>query len=184
MGVRRGQFLCANKFHNSWANPVFSRRGSTILLGAYSQKVVLGLILQRNISCRTSYCTPLLFNIYVNSLVEEIETADIGVDVGMSKLSMLLYADDIVLVSKSQDKLQKGLNVLYDWCQTQQMSVNVEKSKIDHFRKGPSITRCEGPLKYGQLEIEIVSQYKYLGLTLTEFLDYQVTAKKGICSCP
>jgi hypothetical protein len=98
-------------------------------------------------------CTlsPLLFNIYVNSLIEKVENADIGVDVGTNKLSMLLYADDIVLLADSQDKLQRGLDVLYEWCQSKHMMVNAEKSKIVHFRKGPSVAQCQGPFTYGQL---------------------------------
>ena len=125
-------------------------------------------------------CTlsPLLFNIYVNSLIEKVENEEIGIDVGSNKVSMLLYADDIVLLSESQGKLQKGLDVLYEWCKSKHMTVNAEKSKVMHFRKGPSVIQCKGPFAYGQSELEIVSQYKYLGLVLTDFLDYNVTAKQ------
>lgn len=124
-------------------------------------------------------CTisPTLFNVYINSLVSQIKESRIGVDIDGDIIAILLYADDIVLIAESKEDLQRLLNILHHWCQQYAMSVNIEKSKVVHFRKGPSIPRSEGPFCLGDKELEVVEKYRYLGLVITEYLDMNVTAK-------
>jgi hypothetical protein len=38
-----------------------------------------------------------MFNIYVNSLIDDINALNIGIDINNEKLAILLYADDVVL---------------------------------------------------------------------------------------
>ena len=81
--------------------------------------------------------SPILFAMYVNDNEQKFITkwADC-VDTGFLKLSLLLYADYIVIFSESADGLQKGLNILYEYCQRWKLTVNSIKSKIIIFRKG------------------------------------------------
>ena len=52
----------------------------------------------------------LLFSMYLNDIEEQIVLSGFeGLDVNMFKIFMLLYADDIVLFSISQENLQEGL---------------------------------------------------------------------------
>ena len=46
------------------------------------------------------------------------------------KLSSLLYADDLVLLSKSSEGLQNCINVVSSFCESWHLSVNHMKSKI------------------------------------------------------
>ena len=48
----------------------------------------------------------LLFNLYVNDLVIKINSLDADIDIGGEKVSILLYADDLVLVASSEGELQ------------------------------------------------------------------------------
>jgi hypothetical protein len=59
---------------------------------------------------------PILFSIFIDDLVDEINELGLGVNIGDSKLSILLYADDIVLVALSEADMQNMLNKLHDWC--------------------------------------------------------------------
>ena len=81
--------------------------------------------------------SPTLFAIYINDIEKEFITkgAD-GVDIGFKKLFLLLYADDIVINSESANDLQKGLDILNEYCQRCKLCVNQNKSKILIFRKG------------------------------------------------
>lgn len=119
--------------------------------------------------------SPLLFSMYLNDLALEIKALGCGVDVGGEQVSLLLYADDIVFVAPSAGDLQHMLDVLYHWCERWNMVVNPDKSKVVHFRN-PSVARTQESFSCGPLDIGITPQYKYLGLTLTEHLDYTVTA--------
>ena len=56
------------------------------------------------------------------------------------------------------------------------MSVNPKKSNVVHFRPN-SEQRCDFEFKCRADEIATVDRYSYLGITLTEFLDYDITAK-------
>ena len=69
------------------------------------------------------------------------------------------------------------LNCLDTWCNSWKMTVNADKSKVVHFRPGPATPRTVFEFTCGDKQIAVVSQYRYLGLVLTEFLDYSVTAK-------
>ena len=41
----------------------------------------------------------IMFNIYVNSLIDDINALNIGIDIDNEKLAMLWYADDVVLLA-------------------------------------------------------------------------------------
>ena len=56
------------------------------------------------------------------------------------------------------------------------MVVNGTKSNIVHFRT-PSVPRSDTLFTVGDLNLDMVESYKYLGLILTEFLDFSKTAK-------
>ena len=49
-------------------------------------------------------------------------------------ICILLYADDIVLVSENEENLQVMLNHVQNWCVKWQMKVNIEKTEVVHFR--------------------------------------------------
>ena len=51
------------------------------------------------------------------------------------ELSILLYADDVVLMSDSADGLQKQLTMLNNWSVKWNLRINGDKIKIVHCRK-------------------------------------------------
>ena len=66
----------------------------------------------------------LLFNLYVNDLVTKINSLDIGIEIDGEKVAVMLYADDLVLISASEDDLQILLNELHIWCSTNSLKIN------------------------------------------------------------
>ncbi|KAK3103953.1 hypothetical protein FSP39_023219 [Pinctada imbricata] len=60
--------------------------------------------------------SPILFNMFINTLVRDIKALDVGIDIDGEKVAILLYADDIVLLGESENDLQLILNVLNSWC--------------------------------------------------------------------
>ena len=75
--------------------------------------------------------SPSLFSISIN----EIETImniilSMGVFVGDRKISVLKYADDLVLCSVTSDGLQAGVNALQEFCMINNLTVNTAKSKV------------------------------------------------------
>jgi hypothetical protein len=72
-----------------------------------------------------------LFNWYINNLVNDLKIGHTHLlVVGDVTVTSLLYADNIILVSESEEGLQNGLNVLSKFCSTWKLEVNTNKSKI------------------------------------------------------
>ena len=82
------------------------------------------------------------------------------------------YADDIVNMLDTSEKLQVLLNTLDSWCKKWHMNVNVNipKSKIVQFhRKSVPITKVS---MIDNNTLEVVKQYQYPGIYVNEFPDY------------
>ena len=82
------------------------------------------------------YYMPTLFSIFIDDLVKELNNLGLGVSVGDVKVSALLYADDIALVSLTEQDMQQLLDTLHDWCKRWRVLINTDKSKVLHFRRG------------------------------------------------
>ena len=57
-----------------------------------------------------------LFNIFMNGLVENLKLLNIGLNINGKIIYLLLYADDIILLARSEAKLQSLLLALESWC--------------------------------------------------------------------
>ena len=124
------------------------------------------------IDCRSGVrqgdnCSPTLFSIFIDDLVREIYTLNLGIDINSRKISILLYADDIVRLANNESDMQTLLNTLHTWCQRWRMLINTEKSKVVHFRQGRR-DRSEFQFNVGNNELETVSTYKYFGVIFNE----------------
>lgn len=85
--------------------------------------------------------SPFLFAMFINDLEDHLCTTGFqGIDVLLMKFFVLLYADDIVILSDSAAGLQKGFSSLYDYCQKWKLIVNTDKTNVLVFKKGGSIS--------------------------------------------
>ena len=119
--------------------------------------------------------SPTLFGIYMNDLVKDLKDSNSGVKIDGIHVPCLLYADDIALIAESEKDLQKMIHVLHNWCRKWRMRVNTNKSKVIHYRI-KSQDRTKEQFIFGSNKLEVVGRYKYLGLVLDEFLNYDTTA--------
>ena len=78
--------------------------------------------------------SPTLFSFFINDLASELKELGLGIDINGTKICILLYADDMVLIANSEAQLQSMLNVMYQWCKKWRLRVNNNKTKIVHFR--------------------------------------------------
>ena len=106
--------------------------------------------------------SPLLFNIYVNDLPKSFNESCSPVQLENLKINCLMYADDIILLSESEEGLKQCLNnlSLYNrkWC----LNINETKTKIITFQNGGKIKQLK--IKYdNQYILEQVNKIKYLG---------------------
>ena len=68
--------------------------------------------------------SPLLFSLFINSVVARLKEAGVEVKCGSKLISMLLYADDAVIFAEDEKWMRLGLDVLMGWCQEWSVEVN------------------------------------------------------------
>ena len=106
--------------------------------------------------------SPNLFKIFINDLEDNIRTDKDTPCLQEKSFECLLYADDLVLLSTSENGLQKSLNGLGRFCQDWRLSINTNKTKIMIFNKAGKLLNTH--ISICQQAIECVKSYKYLGI--------------------
>jgi hypothetical protein len=119
---------------------------------------------------------PTLFSMFVNDLAHQLKSLNAGINVNDDNVSILLYADDIAVISDSPENMQRLINELHTWSEQWLLHVNLDKTKFIHFRKKAAEITTRN-IKFGNITIQKTTQYKYLGIVLDEHLDYTITAK-------
>ena len=127
-----------------------------------------------------------LFNLLINGLAAAIKRACGGVscgpDRGAPRLQVLLYADDIVILSDSPADLQRGLDAARDWANAWRFhfSIGPNKSAFVVFgrrRAGTQHVRFH----VGEHVLPRVTTYTYLGITLHERLGWTQHVDELLC---
>ena len=119
--------------------------------------------------------SPTLFNIFINDIGKIFEqNCNDPLELTESKIGSLLFADDLIILSKSRTGLQNSLDNLSEYCDKWQLTVNVKKSKTMILQNN-----CGKPknsfVKFKDNFLENVKEYK-----LVLILNQQKNAKQLI----
>ena len=106
--------------------------------------------------------SPLLFIVYMN-WIEKCSQADECATIGNCKISRLLFADDLVLLSSTESGLQRALNSFADACNTAGMKISTAKTEVLHLSRNPD--QCV--LQVNGATLKQVEKFKYLGVAFT-----------------
>ena len=80
-------------------------------------------------------------------------------------MHIMMFADDLLLLSTSASGLQNSIDTLCECCAEWKLHINIKKTKIMIFSKSGNIDRIK--YKLTNNEIEHVREYKYLGFVFT-----------------
>ena len=117
--------------------------------------------------------SPTLFAVYINDLALHLKESNIGIELDETTLvNVLCYADDIVLIAKCENDLQSLINIVSDWCLKWRLEINLAKTNIMHVRH-PRKPQTKFSFQFDGRPVPFCKQYKYLGLTINEHLDFQ-----------
>ena len=107
--------------------------------------------------------SPLLFMLFVNDIVDNINTdLDNIFTINELKLFLISYADDQVVIATSPESLQSLLNDIENYCNLWGLKINTQKTKAMVFEKG---RHTHQDFYINNTLIEIVESFKYLGIT-------------------
>ncbi len=87
--------------------------------------------------------------------------------------NVFAYADDLVLVSDSENDLQRLIDIVHKWCLKWRLEVNLSKTKVVHYR-GTRRAQTKFSFSWADQQVETVEGYKYLGVYLDQFLNFNV----------
>lgn len=124
--------------------------------------------------------SPRLFSLFIEDLSEALEGG--GVQIGTERIKLLMYADDLVLLSENPIILQKMISNLETYCYTWNLKVNLGKSKIKIFKNKGRKPVGQERWFYRDEEIEIVPHYKYLGININSLGTVSYHLKQKITS--
>ena len=96
-------------------------------------------------------------------MAKEINDSGIGIEVNNKKIAILLYADDIVIITTNAQDLKKGMKIATNFGRKWRCHYNRKKTQVVVFGKK---SKEKHNLQFGFGKIEQVKSYKYLGIKL------------------
>ncbi|KAL1446132.1 hypothetical protein WDU94_005544 [Cyamophila willieti] len=110
--------------------------------------------------------SPLLFNIALEQALQRLENCREGIHLG-KKITVLAYADDIVLLAEKQEDLEEMAKILIEEAQYVGLKISDEKTKWMTFGRQLNRRNRQKHLKVNDHQFERVKEFKYLGVVLS-----------------
>ena len=123
--------------------------------------------------------SPLLFVLFIGEFVTMLHEAGcngIYINEQAPNIMILLFADDIALCGDTVGRLKEMIKTLENYTERWGMKVNMDKTKIIVFRRGGQLRGNES-FSFMKEKIEIVNEYKYLGVYFTTKLKWSKATK-------
>lgn len=111
--------------------------------------------------------SPTLFNIFLSDIQSVTETAEcdpLQIKENIN-ISCIIWADDILLMSKTEEGLKNMLSALKEYSDENGMSINMKKTQTMVFNKNGRHIRRN--FYVGNEKLESTRRYKYLGFIVT-----------------
>lgn len=129
--------------------------------------------------------SPTIFNVFVNDILDRCEAERLGVAVPglQSRVTGLLFADDLVIMAPTRGKLVRMLQLLNEWAEVNEMSFNSAKCGVMGIGKPQWHTKLQRNPERWQLggeRIPIVDEYTYLGLVFNPSLDLKALVEDRV----
>ena len=117
--------------------------------------------------------SPALFQAYIDDLIHQCTKANIGATLNKLNVSIIVYADEIILLSSVDSHLQNLLNICQEYSLKWRINFNASKSTVVEFGTQLFDT-CS--LKINDNVIPFNNSFKYLGVTIDNELNFNKQA--------
>ena len=126
-------------------------------------------------------CTasPILFSLFIDEFSSLVKNSGIrGVQLfpELTEILLLMFADDLALISDTVRGLQKLLNLLYEFCSDKGLIINIPKTVVMVFKNGGGLARTE-TWTLGGIRLKVESYFTYVGVKFTRQLSLIQMAK-------
>ena len=113
-------------------------------------------------SGKRAFCR-LSFSLFTWIWINKYGQADECATIGNCKISTLLFADNLVLLSSTESGLHRALNSFADACNTAAMKISTKKIEVLQVSRNPD----ECVLQVNGAILKQVEKFKYLGVAFT-----------------
>ncbi len=115
--------------------------------------------------------SPTLFSLFINDMFDDFKKNMDSIDpveIAKVKISTVVYADDILLMSQSSKGLINQIRLLQNYCRANGLTINYDKTKIMIHNIKPKFSRLEMTSENIFHSIEVVEEFKYLGMWISK----------------
>ena len=119
---------------------------------------------------------------YYDGLTGLVRDANIGCYIRDMCLSIILFADDLVLVAPTRSALQRLIDSCSDYCTKLGITFNSGKSKVMVFGKCKVDLESIQPILLNNSKVEVASRIKYLGTTIVSNPKFAFIAEADLVS--
>jgi len=105
-------------------------------------------------------------SVYVKTMVMEFFITN-----DIPDIFCLIFADDVAGCAETAIKLLQQIDIIDSFCCDTGMEISMDKTEITVFRNGGPLRRYEH-WSYRGTQINVTSQYKYIGILLTSSLSW------------
>jgi hypothetical protein len=109
--------------------------------------------------------SPLLFNFALEYVIRKVQENQVGLKLNGTN-QLLAYADDVNLLGDNIDTIKKHKETLSDTSKEVGLEINVDKTKYMLLSRHQKVGQNRD-IKIANMSFENVSQFKYLGTTVT-----------------
>ena len=125
--------------------------------------------------CFSKQNSPILFAVYIDTVIITIQNLGLGCHVGMRSMSIFMYADDLVLISGSLNDLQFMVDVCIGELNSLDLLINAKKSIC--IRIGKNFKTCCSVICIDSFRLQWSDKMVYLGITILSSTRFSIDLK-------
>ena len=120
--------------------------------------------------------SPVLFAVYVDNIIQYIQKHCLGCHIGLRSMGVIMYADDLLLISGSVTDLQAMINICMTELNSLDLTVNTKKSVC--IRIGKNCKASCSNVSIESIPIPWSNRLSYLGITIQSSFKFIVDLKE------
>ena len=106
--------------------------------------------------------SPILFNLFINKICTSFDQSCDPVQLNNVDVNCLLWADDLLLISKTPTGLQNSIDKMHQFYTSLGLDVNIKKTKVMIMNKRGRKLENSQTFKLNGQKLEITDEYQYI----------------------